>query len=559
MCVGSTGPSTEVCNMLNDDCDANTDEGVQTTYYRDMDGDNRGAPGMTRQACALPAGYVTNSTDCNDMCNVCWTGASETCDGFDNNCTGGADEGVTTRFYEDADGDTRGNPSVFADACSAPANHVANANDCDDTCHVCWTANADVCDGRDNDCSGAPDETFTCVAGATGVPCMTTCETMGTGVCTAMCGTPAGAACTPPAETCNAVNDDCDSFTDEGARAFATAVTGPIGSAAKLARGNTGFIGIQRYNSAARLYRIDATGTVIANAASVDAADVVSVDIARLSDGSWVTASGFGGGGVNVRLIGLSAGAPASTDVELVNDSGAGGVARVAANSSTDAMTVYQSGSTVRVAHVDFSGAVAASAALPGSTPRAELGMDIAPLGTSNGYVVVWVTGNTPTVNMAIVSATHVVTSNAVLGTGSNPTVAYAAGGAVGVAYVGPDNRPRFHRLTSTLTCVGGAARNTCAITTSTRTVSTPVGAGTFNSTLDVDGSISGASHFWLVARTSDGELVQHLDTALREDIFRTASTTSWMSVVITSTGDPLISRGADSGYNHNFLGCPAP
>jgi hypothetical protein len=551
LCTGSTGPQPETCNGLDDDCSNGVDEGVRTTYYRDQDGDNRGAPGMTMQACAMPVGYVTTSNDCNDMCNVCWTGAAETCDGLDNNCTGFTDEGVTTRFYADADGDTHGNPAAFMDACGVPDGYVVNQNDCDDTCDVCWTNNAEACDAEDNNCSGAPDEAFTCVVGAS-VACTTSCGTTGTGSCTAACGIPAADNCDPPTEVCNGVNDDCDESVDEGVRTFATAATGPLGNAAKLASDGSGFVGILRYNGAARLYRTNASGTVTHSATNVDDSDVVSVDIARISDTQWVTASALEGTGVNVRLIGLNSGAPTSQDVELVNESGTSGLARVAANSASDAMTVYQSGSTMRVGHVDFAGALASSVALPGSNPRAELGMDIAARGAGNGYVVAWVTGLTPTVNVALVSANMVVTSNGSVGAGSNPTVAVSDSG-IGVAYVGADNLPRFHYLSSSLNCLGGSLRTLCPVTTSTRTVATPIAATTFNSTLDIAAS---GSYFWLVARTSDGELVQRLTTFAREAIFRSSAVTAWISVAPTSTGTPMIARGAGTGYNHNFLGC---
>jgi len=555
VCTGSTGPQPETCNGLDDDCSGVNDEGVQTTYYRDQDGDNRGAPGMTRQACALPNGYVTNANDCNDMCNVCWTGASETCDGLDNNCTGGTDEGVTTRFFEDADDDARGNPDVFMDACGLPDGYVVNQNDCDDACGLCWTNNAEACDGADNDCSGASDDVFPCVQGES-VPCTTSCGTTGTGSCTAMCGIPAAAACNPPNESCNAVDDDCDGFTDEGVQTFGTSTTGPLGNAAKLASDGSGFVGVLRYNGVARVYRINASGTVTHSAANVDDSDVLSVDIARISDTQWVTASALEGDGVNVRLIGLSSGAPTSQDVELVNESGTSGLARVAANSASDAMTVYQSGSTIRVGHVDFTGALASSVALPGSNPRAELGMDIAARGAGNGYVVTWVTGVTPTVNVAFVSAGLSVTSSGTVGMGSNPTVAVTPYG-VGVAYAGTDNRPRLHYLSPSLNCLNGTTRTMCPVTTSTRTVATPMAASTFHSTLDLETTTNG--HLWLVARTSDGELVQRLATEVREEVFRTSASTAWISVAVGSTGAPLISRGSGTVYTHNLLGCPAP
>ena len=83
--------------------------------------------------------------------------------------------------------------------------------------------------------------------------------------------------------------------------------------------------------------------------------------------------------------------------------------------------------------------------------------------------------------------------------------------------------------------------------------MATPIAATTFNSTLDIAAS---GSYFWLVARTSDGELVQRLTTFAREAIFRSSAVTAWISVAPTSTGTPMIARGAGTGYNHNFLGC---
>jgi hypothetical protein len=542
-CEGATGPINEMCNGLDDDCD-----GV----------DDNGNPGGGA-VCGTDTGEcVAGVLMCVGGDVVC-TGSTgpqpETCNGLDDDCSNGVDEGVRTTFYRDQDGDGRGAPGITMQACARPVGYVTNFDDCNDMCSVCWSGNAEVCDAQDNNCSGASDETFTCAVGAN-VACTTTCGTMGTGTCTATCEVPDAGWCSPPSEVCNGMDDDCDGHVDNGIRTFAAGVTGPLGSAAKLASDGSGFVGILRYNDTARLYRINSSGTVTHGATTVDSSDVVSVDIARISNTQWVTASAREGSGVNVRLVGLSSGAPTSQDVELANNSGTNGVARVAAHSSTDAMTVFQSGSTIRVSHIDFAGAVAPSVELPGSNPRGELGMDIlARGGEAPGYIVTWVSGTTPSVNLAVVSRDLEVTMNGVVGAGTNPVLASEASGLFGVAYVGPDGRARLHILyPPTLTCMSNfGPRTGCAFVTSQRTVASPVGAGTFNSTLDLSGT---EASYWLVARTTDGELVQRVGLTVYEEVFRSASTTSWMSVETNSVDWPVIARGGGAGYNHNFLGC---
>jgi len=64
---------------------------------------------VSKDACALPTGYVANSTDCNDTRSDVHPGATEFCDTVDNDCDGTVDEGVGLTFYRDADGDTYGN------------------------------------------------------------------------------------------------------------------------------------------------------------------------------------------------------------------------------------------------------------------------------------------------------------------------------------------------------------------------------------------------------------------------------------------------------------------
>ena len=148
--------ATEVCNGVDDNCNGSIDEGVKTTYYRDADGDGYGVASTTTAACSAPAGYVSNTTDCNDASAAINPGASETCNGVDDNCNGSIDEGVKTTFYRDADGDTYGSASVTTAACTAPSGYVADSTDCNDASAAIHPGATEInCDGIDQDCSGA--------------------------------------------------------------------------------------------------------------------------------------------------------------------------------------------------------------------------------------------------------------------------------------------------------------------------------------------------------------------------------------------------------------------
>lgn len=217
--------AVEVCNTVDDDCDGSIDEGVTSVYYRDLDNDGYGNISVTINACTQPAGYVTNSTDCNDNNNAIHPGATETCNGTDDDCDGSVDEGLQITFYRDFDNDGYGNIGVTTIACTPPVGYVANSTDCNDSNNAIHPGATETCNTVDDDCDGQVDESvqFTFYRDQ---------DNDGYGdlnVTTTGCSAPVGyvsnsSDCNdgnntvyPGAgELCNLIDDDCDGQTDEG-------------------------------------------------------------------------------------------------------------------------------------------------------------------------------------------------------------------------------------------------------------------------------------------------------------------------------------------------------
>lgn len=151
--------SAEICDGIDNNCDGNIDEGVQTTYYADADSDGYGDPNNTIDSCTLPPDYVIDNTDCDDNDADIYPGSQEVCDGIDNNCDGNIDEGVTTSYYIDNDGDGYGNPNISIQACSTiPSGYVIDNTDCNDNNPNIYPSNTELCDDIDNNCNNIIDE-----------------------------------------------------------------------------------------------------------------------------------------------------------------------------------------------------------------------------------------------------------------------------------------------------------------------------------------------------------------------------------------------------------------
>ena len=65
---------------------------VGQVWYADADGDSYGNPLVTLTNCTQPYGYVSNSLDCNDASANAYPGATEICNGGDDDCDTTIDE-----------------------------------------------------------------------------------------------------------------------------------------------------------------------------------------------------------------------------------------------------------------------------------------------------------------------------------------------------------------------------------------------------------------------------------------------------------------------------------
>ena len=212
--------AAETCNGLDEDCDGEADNGVTNNYYIDADGDGFGSDNEIIVGCELPLGYVTNFDDCDDAvfmyadmdgdgfgsgipldcgdvmldgdCDdsnngispaaieICGNDTDEDCDGLDEICPNPGCTDVSAcnynetatesdgscffpeAYFLDCDGncltDTDGDgvcDEIEVGGCTDPS--ACNFNEFATDPGACQYAQAEVCNGQDDDCDGEVD------------------------------------------------------------------------------------------------------------------------------------------------------------------------------------------------------------------------------------------------------------------------------------------------------------------------------------------------------------------------------------------------------------------
>ncbi|MFK7984461.1 MAG: MopE-related protein [Sandaracinaceae bacterium] len=209
MCVDGVCADGCAAGMADCDGDPSDCEAALVTRYDDLDNDNFGDATAGFLTCPNEPFTADNAEDCDDTMMAVNPDADEVCDGLDNNCSDMTDDvpglGEACACEPGADpgvlvcGTTDGAP-----VCMYPASESCNGFN-------------DTCSGTADD-----DPSFVCALNERQACPLTAlpsgCVPMGSQICEATC---LGFGACVPTDLCNRMDDDCDDIVDEGAMALA--------------------------------------------------------------------------------------------------------------------------------------------------------------------------------------------------------------------------------------------------------------------------------------------------------------------------------------------------
>lgn len=133
---------------------------VNNNYYADVDGDTYGPAASLVVTCIMPAGYTTESGDCDDANAEAYPFNLEICNGIDDDCDGTNDNGISTyTFYADQDGDGYGSNTSTIVACDYVVGYLMTNGDCNDALATVNPQASELCStSYDDDCDGLINE-----------------------------------------------------------------------------------------------------------------------------------------------------------------------------------------------------------------------------------------------------------------------------------------------------------------------------------------------------------------------------------------------------------------
>jgi len=154
------------------------DDDADCSIHDDLDGDGYGDPDAWSYWCESVG--VDNGDDCDDTNPNIHPGASEVCNGLDDDCDEQVDEGVDPDLDEDGWNECQGDCDNLDGAVFPGANEICNGvdddcdpatdelvdddgdgqaecdGDCDDVDPLIFVGAVEECDDIDHDCDGAP-------------------------------------------------------------------------------------------------------------------------------------------------------------------------------------------------------------------------------------------------------------------------------------------------------------------------------------------------------------------------------------------------------------------